>query len=596
MDTNNINIYLYDYFGAHFNQNGVLFRVYAPNAKSVSVVGDFNNYDRNIHTMNNIGNGIYELLISNAREYDTYKYSIETKNNNIIEKADPFAFYSELRPNNASRIYKLHNYEFNDFYWINNFYNLDEKPLNIYEVHLGTWMQRYGNYISYNEIAPILIDYVKKHNFNCIEFLPLSEHPFDGSWGYQSNGFFSPTSRFGTPNDLKYLIDLAHQNDIAVILDIVPGHFVKDEHGLIMFDGMPLYEYKDKNLMYNEWGSVSFDLSDNYVRSYLISNALYWLKEFHFDGLRIDAVANMIYYNGDGHNKNQGAIEFIKILNNKIHEQFPNKIMIAEDSTAYPGVTKAVEEDGLGFNYKWNMGWMNDTLKYIEEEHFNRKFHHNKITFSMMYNYSEKFLLPLSHDEVVHGKKSLLEKQPGNQFEKFAGLRLLLGYQMTHPGKKLLFMGCEFGQYIEWRDDRELDWFLLQYPYHDSMQKYVKDINEIYLNYPELYELDFDSYGFKWIDSNNANQSILSFIRRSKNGGEMVVVCNFSNEEYHDYLIGVEKAGLYFEIFNSDNGIYSGNGLLNPGELFTYEQYTNDCNFSLKINIPKLSILIFKIN
>ncbi|MFL6563197.1 MAG: 1,4-alpha-glucan branching protein GlgB, partial [Bacillus sp. (in: firmicutes)] len=506
----------YKVFGAHpITQKGVKgtrFSVWAPHAIHVNVVGDFNKWDGSKHGMTRLNEeGIWSLFIPGLLEQDIYKYQIETAAGDTILKSDPYAFYSEVRPDTASVIYDIEGYEWKDLNWFQNKKKkrVYEEPLSIYEVHLGSWKKKdEETFYTYKELADELIAYVLEHNFTHIELMPLVEHPYDRSWGYQGTGYFSPTSRYGTPHDLMYFIDQCHQNGLGVILDWVPGHFCKDAHGLYMFDGLPTFEYGDVHVQENViWGTANFDLGKGEVKSFLISNALFWIKYYHIDGFRVDAVANMLYWNAGGEaQKNENAVSFLRKLNEVVFEADPSLLMIAEDSTDWPLVTRPTNEGGLGFNYKWNMGWMNDILKYMEADPPNRKYLHDKVTFSLMYAYTENFVLPLSHDEVVHGKKSLLNKMPGDYWRKFAQLRLLYGYLMTHPGKKLLFMGGEFGQFDEWKDLEDLDWELHDFEMHRILHHYFKELMGLYKRSKALWQLDQSNEGFEWIDPNNRDQ------------------------------------------------------------------------------------------
>ncbi|WP_370621923.1 1,4-alpha-glucan branching protein GlgB [Bacillus sp. JCM 19034] len=480
--------------------------------------------------------------------------------------------------------------------------------MNIYEVHAGSWKTHDdGTLYSYVELADELIPYVKSLGFTHIELLPLGEHPFDLSWGYQQTGYFSATSRYGSPDDFKYFINQCHVEEIGVILDWVPGHFCKDDHGLRQFDGTPIFEYSDpKKAEKQNWGTLTFDFGRPEVQSFLISNALYWLKEFHIDGLRVDAVASMLYlnfdrndqeklYNGYGGEENLEAIAFLKKLNEAVFHYYPNTLMMAEDSTDIPLITSPTYMGGLGFNFKWNMGWMNDTLDYMERDPIYRKWHHQSLTFPIMYTYTENFLLPLSHDEVVHGKKSLLDKMPGDQWQKFANLRLLYGYMMTHPGKKLLFMGGELALYSEWKDQEQLDWHLLDYPLHKAMYDYVKEVNHFYKQQPALYECDHEPKGFEWIDPHNIDQSIIVFLRRGKiKNQELIIICNFTPNVYYDYKVGVPHPGTYQEVFNSDATKFGGSNQLNDGKSFSFPARWHGYNQHIKVKIPPLAISIFQ--
>ncbi|MFC0214765.1 1,4-alpha-glucan branching protein GlgB [Paenibacillus chartarius] len=605
----------YRMLGAHFVQEGgktcVRFAVWAPHAAMVRVPGDFNGWDGSRHPLERLGDsGIWCGFVSEAREGDFYKYEIFTRDGRHMMKADPYAFLAELKPGTASRIYRLDGYMWGDAEWQRRKQEQPPyyKPLSIYEVHLGTWKKKNGGeWYSYREMAHELVDYAVERGYTHIELLPLTEHPYDRSWGYQSTGYFAPTSRFGYPNDLKYFVDRAHQRGLGVIMDWVPGHFCKDDHGLRQFDGQPLYEYEDhRRAEKPEWGTLSFDFGRGEVISFLISNAIYWLEEFHLDGLRVDAVASMLHWNFGkpesmwtlnqyGGDANLEAVEFLRNLNKAVFQYFPHALMMAEDSSDWPGVTKPAHEGGLGFNYKWNMGWMNDTLRYFQLDPIQRKWHHNLLTFAMMYAYSENYLLPLSHDEVVHGKRSLLNKMPGDYWQKFAQLRLLYGYMATQPGKKLLFMGGEFGQYDEWKDLEQTDWFLLEYPLHSAMSAYTLELNRLYLREPALWELDHRPDGFEWIDVNNNEQSILIYTRRgAAPGEELIVVCNFTPIVYHDYRIGVPQAGEYIEIFNSDKPEFGGSGIWNGAPLKTEAPGWHGRPHLVRIDVPPLGVVVLK--
>lgn len=604
----------YEFLGSRLSKyednEGVAFRVWAPKAKKVRIVGNFNNWNGNNFEMYRENSGVWSLFISELQEGEIYKYEIFTEDNRVIVKSDPYAYYSELRPKTASIIMNIDNYKWNDKKWIEkrSKKNIFNSPINIYEVHLGSWKKdENDNFYSYRKIADKLVDYVKDMGYTHIEILPITEHPLDASWGYQTTGYYSVTSRFGTPNDFKYFVDKFHNNGIGVILDWVPGHFCKDAHGLYKFDGTSLYEYSNPDLGENyDWGTANFDLGKKEVQSFLISNAVFWFEKYHVDGIRADAVSNMLYLNYGkkentlikneyGGNENLMAVEFIKNLNKAVFEYYKNPFMIAEESTAWSMVTTPTYLGGLGFNYKWNMGWMNDMLKYMEMDPIYRKWHHELITFSLMYAFSENFILPLSHDEVVHGKKSLLNKMPGNYEEKFKSLRLFYGYMMTHPGKKLLFMGGEFGQFIEWKYDSELDWHLLTYPSHDSLKRYVKELNHVYLKEKSLWQQDHLSDGFSWIDHANYNQSIISFIRKSTNKDEfIIVICNFTNVLYEDYKVGVPRKGNYVEILNSDRDIYGGSNCLNKGIIKSKKGKWNNRPYNIEIKIPPLSTIFIK--
>ncbi len=604
----------YDIFGSHMTTTngvtGVRFVLWAPNAKEVKIVGDFNNWSGNQHVMKkNKKLGVWTLFIAGLTAGDVYKYELLTSNNKKFLKADPYAFYSELRPNTASVISTLDFYKWSDIQWLNerNQTSLYDKPINIYEVHLGSWKRKDDSFMNYREIADKLLQHITAMNYTHVELLPISEHPLDASWGYQSTGYFSLTSRYGNSEDFMYFVDKLHQNNIGVILDWVPGHFCKDEHGLYKFDGTSLYEYENPLIGENyDWGTANFDLGKPQVRRYLIANALFWFDKYHIDGLRVDAVANMLYLNYGkkegieiknrfGGSENLEAIDFLKKLNSTVFKHFPNVLMIAEDSSAFTGVTTPAYLGGLGFNYKWNMGWMNDMLKYMQMDPIHRKWHHNLITFSLMYAFSENFVLPLSHDEVVHGKKSLLNKMPGDYWQKFASLRLFYGYMIAHPGKKLLFMGGEFGQFIEWKFDSSLDWFLLDYPMHKAMQDYVTELNLFYKKESSLWELDHNYTGFQWIDHQNYEQSIISFMRLGKKEKDfIIIICNFTPAVYHSYKIGVPNFIHYKEVFNSDSEAYGGSNQLNEGIIKPEIENWHSQPYHIEITIPPLATIFIK--
>ncbi|MFL6559800.1 MAG: 1,4-alpha-glucan branching enzyme [Bacillus sp. (in: firmicutes)] len=595
----------YRVFGAHpETQNGVKgtrFLVWAPHAIEVNVVGDFNKWDGEKHGMTKLNDeGIWSLFIPGLLENEIYKYQIKTAAGNTILKSDPYAFYSELRPHTASVVYNIEGYEWKDQQWFINKKkkNVYEEPLAIYEVHLGSWKKKgEETFYTYTELAYELIPYVLEHHFTHIEIMPLVEHPYDRSWGYQGTGYYSATSRYGTPHDLMYFIDQCHQSGIGVLLDWVPGHFCKDAHGLYMFDGQPTYEYKDVYVKENViWGTANFDLGKPEVKSFLISNALFWMKYYHVDGFRVDAVANMLFWKAGGINqKNEHAVSFLRKLNEVVFEADPSILMIAEDSTDWPLVTRPVYKGGLGFNYKWNMGWMNDILKYMETEPQNRKYLHDKVTFSLMYAYSENFVLPFSHDEVVHGKKSLLNKMPGDYWQKFAQLRLLYGFLITHPGKKLLFMGGEFGQFDEWKDLEDLDWELHDFEMHRLLHGYFKELMQLYNRTKSLWELDHTNEGFKWIDADNKDQSIFSFIRQGKKEDNLlIIVCNFTEKVYEHYKVGVPSYTHYNEIFNSDAVSFGGSGQVNKKNIKTVEKPFHNQPSHLEMTIPPFGISILQ--
>ena len=607
------NMKAYEYMGAHRvkgEKDLVSFRVWAPHAEKVSVIGDFNSWDENKGIMSCVNNaGMWECYLEGVKEFDNYKFLVTAKGGKQTAKADPYAFHSETRPGTASKFYELSGYEWKDSKWLKERQekNVYESPMNIYEIHAGSWKNHEdGSPYSYRDLANELVPYVKDMGYTHIEFMPLSEYPFDGSWGYQVTGYFAATSRYGTPKDFMYLIDTCHQNGISVILDWVPAHFPKDEFGLANFDGEACYEYKDpKKGEHLDWGTKIFDFGRNEVVSFLTSSAAFWLDKYHIDGLRVDAVASMLYldYGRDhgqwiankyGGNENLEAVDFLRKLNMGIFREFPHALMIAEESTAWPLVSKPVDIGGLGFNFKWNMGWMNDALKYFSMDGLSRKYNHNLLTFSFFYAFSENFILPISHDEVVHGKCSLIGKMPGEYEDKFRGIRSFLGYLMTHPGKKLTFMGQEFGQFIEWKYDTGLDWLLLDYDKHRQLKTYVKKLNELYVKYPAFWQIDYSWEGFKWFVSDDKDNSVIAFSRRDKKGEEIVAVCNFTPVMREGYSFGVEFEGVYEVLMNSDSKEFGGDGLGTKTKVTSKKGPMHGFENNITLDLPDLSFILLK--
>lgn len=587
----------YEYFGAHPTRNSTVFRIWAPSAKSVAVVGDFNDWiareEDYCHKITN--EGIWEVEIKKIKKGNLYKYLIETSWGEKILKSDPYAFYSELRPQTASIINGNPKFRWSDKKWLNNREIGYAKPINIYEVHLGSWKKKEdGTYYNYKEIAELLVEYMLEMNYTHIEIMPITEYPFDGSWGYQGTGYYSVTSRYGTPEDFMYFVNHFHKNNLGVILDWVPGHFCKDSHGLYRFDGSACYEYEDSSLGENEWGSANFNVSRNEVRSFLLSNLYFWIKEFHIDGIRMDAISNMLYYR-DGLSENKRSVEFLQYLNQSLHEEYSDVMLIAEDSSAWPLVTKYQADGGLGFDFKWNMGWMNDTLKYMEQDPFFRKSHHGKLTFSFMYAFSENFILPLSHDEIVHGKNSILNKMPGYYEDKLAHVKNLYSYQMAHPGKKLNFMGNEFVQGLEWRYYEQLEWQLLKdNKGSQDIQKYVKALNKLYLEEEALWHDGQD--GFEWIEHENINENMLIFLRKTPNMEDFIIaVFNFSGKDHEKYPLGVPlEDGEYEAILDSNEKKFGGSY---QGRKRKYKPIKKSWNYReqyIEIKIAKNSAIFLK--
>ena len=605
----------YAIFGAHpcekDGRAGTRFSVWAPHAAGVWLEGSFNNWCGHGFGMEQLDDsGVWSLFAPDVGPGALYKFAIRHHSGEGRVKADPYAFAAELRPNTASQVVDLGNFAWNDAQWVERQRRepIYGRPLNTYEVHLGSWRRRAdGSFLTYRELAHQLVDYAVEMGYTHLELMPVAEHPLDGSWGYQQTGYFAVTSRYGSPLDFMYFVNRAHERGIGIILDWVPGHFCKDDHGLARFDGEALYEPVNMQRASNEeWGTLNFDLGRPEVRSFLISNALFWFDVYHIDGLRVDAVANLLYLdfarkpgqwkpNRFGGRENVDAIRFLQQMNAAVFARFPAALMIAEESTTWTGVTHPTHEGGLGFNYKWNMGWMNDVLRYAKIDPLFRGGSHHLLTFAMMYMYSENFILPLSHDEVVHGKQSLLDKMPGDYWQKFAGLRGLLGFAVTHPGKKLLFMGGEIGQFIEWNENESLDWHLLEYEKHGQLHRYVRELNHFYLNERCLWEQDHARGGFRWINPDDRAGSIVSFIRYAKNAGEyIVVVCNFTPMGREGYIIGVPDAGEYREIFNSDNSLYGGTGALHSQPLIARNEGWGSWRHSLAIGVPPLGIVCFR--
>lgn len=606
------NYHSYEYMGCHKAGTGkdtCVFRVWAPNAKEISVVGDFNEWDENAAKMTKLNDGgVWEATVSDVKLYDGYKYRIVTGSGEVLYKADPYAFHSETAGNTNSKVYFLEGYQWKDGEYLR---KRDERdlfaaPVNIYEMNLSSWRKHPdGTLYTYRELADTLIPYIREMGFTHIEAMPIAEFPYDGSWGYQITGYYAISSRYGVPQDFMYFVDKCHEAGIGLIVDWVPAHFPKDAHGLFEFDGTRLYECQgDDRVEHKEWGTRIFDYGRNEVQSFLVSNAMFMFDKYHIDGLRVDAVASMLYldYNrkaGEwtpnvyGENKNLEAIAFLRKLNTEVLTAYPKVMMIAEESTAWPLVTKPADVGGLGFNFKWNMGWMNDMLDYTATDPLFRKFKHNELTFSFFYAFSENFILPISHDEVVYGKRSMVEKMPGDYETKFSGLRTFLAYMMAHPGKKLLFMGTEFAQFKEWDYATELDWDLLKYEKHIQMKDYVKALNRFYLDHKELYEVDCSWDGFSWIANDDSNQNIIAFKRMDKSGNALLCVVNFAPVKREGYRIGAE-AGKYKEVFNTDRIEYGGTGAGNPSSVMTEEVPMHGYEDSVSLTIPPMSVLFLK--
>ena len=606
--------HIYQKLGAHLRQvdkiDGVYFAVWAPNAQRVSIVGDFNHWDGRCNPMRNLGDcGIWEIFMPGLDVGCFYKFEIlNRETGEIVVKTDPYGQQFEFRPKTSSIVIKEDNYHWQDYKWMAQRLKHDwlHQPLSIYEVHLGSWRRdAQGNFLTYKELAEQLVEYVKDMGFTHIELLPITEHPLDVSWGYQTTGYFAPTSRHGTPDEFRYFVDHCHQNGIGIILDWVPAHFPKDNFALARFDGSPLYEHEDpRKGEHRDWGTLIYNYSRNEVKNFLLSSAFFWLEEFHLDGLRVDAVASMLYLdysreendwipNMYGGNENLEAIDFLRQMNTVTHEQHPGTMIMAEESTAWPQVTRPTWTGGLGFSIKWNMGWMHDTLNYMSQDAVHRKHHHDVLTFGLLYAFTENFILPFSHDEVVHGKGSILNRMPGDDWQRFANLRLLYTFMFTYPGKKLLFMGCEFGQGTEWNSNHSLDWYLLDYPHHQGVKTLVKDLNKLYKIHPALFQHDFDHEGFSWVDCHDFEQSIISYIRT--NGNErLLVVLNFTPIPRHDYRIGVPEAGTYHEIFNSDSSYYDGSNIGNDYVISEPTPWMGQ-DHSIVLSLPPLAGLVLKL-
>jgi len=608
------NFHSFDYMGVHFvkGSSEYVFRVWAPHAEAVFLTGDFNSWSESTPLIRVTDNGIWQVFLSGDKftALSRYKFKVRSKYRDVF-KADPYAFFCEAPPNTASVYYDIDRFRWEDSGWLT--YRKEtfsdggtDCPMNLYEMHPGSWKTKEnGEYLSYRELADELCPYLKQMGYTHVELMPVMEHPFDGSWGYQICGYYAPTSRYGTPDDFMYLVNALHRAGIGVILDWVPAHFPKDEHGLYEFDGEPLYEFQGEDRMeHRGWGTRKFDVGRNEVQSFLISNALFWLTKYHADGLRVDAVASMLYLdydklpgewypNSSGGRECLEAVAFFKKLTAVVKEQAPGCLLIAEESTAWANVTKPVKDGGLGFDYKWNMGWMNDMLSYAETDPLFRKFKHEKTNFSLVYAFSEQYVLPVSHDEVVHGKKSLLDKQPGDYWQKFAGTRAFLSYMMCHPGKKLLFMGCEIGQFREWDYKGSIEWFLLEFDSHKKLQSFVRDLNHFYLEHPALWENDTSWDGFQWICADNSEESVLSFRRIDKKGNELVVLINFTPTVREKFQIGVPYEGTYIELFNSDNLCYGGSGVTNAGDLSAKKVPLHNLPYRLELRLPPLGASIF---
>ena len=603
----------YDFLGAHLvyrnDKNGVVFRVWAPTARSVSVAGDFNNWNNEANYMYNIGYGVWEVFVEGVKEFCTYKYCIESEYGDRLMKADPYAFHAQTRPGQASVVYDIESYSWNDSEWFNKRKenNISSSPMNIYEIHAGSW-RKYpdGNFFNYQKLADELIPYLKEMHYTHVQLMPIMEHPYDGSWGFQTTGYYAPTSRYGTPSDFMAFVDKLHGEGIGVILDWVPSNFPTDDFGLARFDGSPLYESNDpKTSKRDSWGTCLFNYARFEVTSFLVSCAMFWLDKYHIDGLRIGALSSMLYLdygktegewepNKFGGKENLDAVDFVKRLNTAVHMYHPDVMMFAEENTSWPKLTHKIEDGGLGFDFKWNMGWMNDMLHYMSLNSMWRPFNHDSLTFSFYYAFSEKFLLPISHDEVSHGKGSLIKQMPGKYDEQFAGVRAFITYMYAHPGKKLVFMGTEIGQFDEWNHEEAIQWDLLEFEKHKKLRTFFKELNKFYLDCKPLYELDTVWKGFDWIHHDDYTNSVIAFKRTDKNGDEIVSVCNFQPIRRDEYCIGVPKYGLYDEVFNSDEERVGGSGVVNGNNIKTEVMKIHGFDQGLSLTLPPLSVIYLR--